>query len=920
MMHRGSKLLGKLLTLMSMLLGIATAPAATTLPAGISQVTSVEGITEYRLDNGLRLLLFPDPSKQTITVNITYLVGSRHENYGETGMAHLLEHMLFKGTPKHPNIPAELTQHGARPNGTTWYDRTNYFETFAATEDNLKWALDLEADRMVNSFVAKKDLDTEMTVVRNEFERGENNPSSVLEERMMSTAYLWHNYGKSTIGARADIENVPIERLQAFYKTYYQPDNAVLLVAGKFDDAKTLGWIKEYFGRIPKPTRVLPTIYTRDPTQDGEREVTLRRTGDVQVVGAAYHVPSGAHADFAALDIIADVLSNKPSGRLYKALVETKQAADVEGWTYQLHDPGMTLMFAEVRQGDSLQTARDTLISTIEGVARTAPTTEEVERARANLLKQIDLNLNASDRIGMTLSEWIGMGDWRLYFLHRDRIRSVTTGDVQRVASTYFKPSNRTVGMFVPTDKPERAEIPATPNITALLKDYKGDAAKAVGEAFDPSPANIDMRTAHSISRTGIKLALLPKQTRGDTVVANLTLRFGNEQNLLGRSAAAELVGGMLMRGTSKHTRQQISDELNRLRARVTITGSATSATANIETTRDKLPAVMKLVAEMLRESNFPANEFATLKQERLSNFEQQRTEPQALGSIALQKHLNPYLKDDVRYVASIEERIADIDSTTLAQVQQFHREFYGAQQGELSVVGSFDATAIKKQFEQLFAGWNNKQAYARVPNVYHDVAAANRRVDTPDKANAAYFAGVQIQVRDDDPDYPALLLGNYMLGGGFLNSRLAVRVRQKEGLSYGVGSQLSASPLDRFGMFMMYAIYAPENVTKLEAVIKEELQRALTQGFTAEEIQAAKSGWLQAQQVSRAQDAELARKLSSYEFFGRKLAWDEALEKQVAALTPEQITAALQRQLNVDKLSIIKAGDFAKGGGTVAK
>src|SRR5687767_14100937 len=247
------------------------AAAASGVPNGVERVTSVEGITEYRLtSNGLKVLLFPDPTKETITVNVTYLVGSAHENYGETGMAHLLEHLVFKGTPRHPNIPQELTAHGSRPNGTTWTDRTNYYETFAATDENLNWALDLEADRMVNSFIRKQDLDSEMTVVRNEFELGENSPFGVLLNRVLSTAYLWHNYGKTTIGARSDLENVPIDRLQAFYKTYYQPDNAVLLIAGKFDEQKTLGLVDKYFSPIPRPSRVLPKSYTAEPTQDGE--------------------------------------------------------------------------------------------------------------------------------------------------------------------------------------------------------------------------------------------------------------------------------------------------------------------------------------------------------------------------------------------------------------------------------------------------------------------------------------------------------------------------------------------------------------------------------------------------------------------------------------------------------------------------
>ncbi len=290
---------------------------------------------------------------------MTYLVGSRHENYGETGMAHLLEHLVFKGTPKHPNIPAELTSHGARPNGTTSFDRTNYFETFAANDENLNWALDLEADRMVNSYIAKKDLESEFSVVRNEMESGENNPFSVLFQKTLATAYQWHNYGKTVIGARSDVENVPIDRLQAFYKRYYQPDNAVLLVAGKFDEAKTLDLVKKYFGVIPKPDRVLPPNYTIEPTQDGERQVTVRRVGDTQTVMAGYHVPSGAHQDAAAVEVLTTILGDTPSGRLYKNLVETKKASSIGGFGFSLKEPSYNLFLAMLRKEDSVDAARD---------------------------------------------------------------------------------------------------------------------------------------------------------------------------------------------------------------------------------------------------------------------------------------------------------------------------------------------------------------------------------------------------------------------------------------------------------------------------------------------------------------------------------------------------------------------------------
>jgi len=886
--------------------------AAAALPKGIERVTAVEGINEYRLANGLRVLMFPDQSKQTITVNMTYLVGSATENYGETGMAHLLEHMVFKGSTKHTNIPQELTSHGSRPNGSTWSDRTNYFETFAASDENLNWALDLESDRMVNSFIAKKDLDSEMTVVRNEFELGENSPFNVLLERSMAASYIWHNYGKTTIGARSDIENVPIERLQAFYRNYYQPDNVVLLVAGKFDEQKTLGLVDKYFSPIPRPTRTLQKIYTVEPTQDGERAVTLRRTGDTQLVQALYHVPAGSHPDFAAIDIIAQILGDTPSGRLHKALVESKKASSVFGFDFQWHDPTLAIFGAEVRQGDSLDAARDALLATIEGITAVPPTKEEVERARSQILKNIELTLNNSDRVGVTLSEFIGAGDWRLYFLHRDRIRKVTPEEVTSVAARYFKPSNRTLGMFIPTAKPDRAEIPATPDLTAALKDYKGDATVAAGEAFDPSPANIEARTARSAAG-GLKLALLQKKTRGGKVVAQMTLRYGDEKSLMNRATAAQVAGGMLMRGTSKHTRQQIQDELDRLKARANVFGGATQAVVTVETTRENLPAVMRLVAEILREPAFPASEFELLKQEQLASIEQNKSEPTQIAFTAFSRTLSPFPKGDVRYITTSDEDVANVNAVTLDQGKQFYQDFYGASNGTLTVIGDFDNAEINKLAEDLFGNWKSPKPFARVPSVYKDVTPLNQSFPTPDKANAFFVAGLNLKIRDDNPDYPALLLGNYMLGGGFLNSRLAARIRQKEGLSYGVGSGINISAFDEFGRFTASAIYAPQNVEKLEAAFKEEIARMLKDGFTAEEVEAAKSGYLQSRQVSRAQDNELANRLNNYLFIGRTLQFDAELDAKLQALTPEQIIAAMRRHIDPAKITIIKAGDFAK-------
>jgi len=686
----------------------------------------------------------------------------------------------------------------------------------------------------------------------------------------------------------------------------------VLLVAGKFDEQKTLGLVDKYFSPIPRPTRTLQKIYTVEPTQDGERAVTLRRTGDTQLVQALYHVPAGSHPDFAAIDIIAQILGDTPSGRLHKALVESKKASSVFGFDFQWHDPTLAIFGAEVRQGDSLEAARDALLTTIEGITATPPTKDEVERARSNILKNIELALNNSDQIGVTLSEFIGAGDWRLYFLHRDRLRKVTPEQVTETAARYFKPSNRTLGMFIPTAKPDRAEIPATPDLAAALKDYKGEATVAAGEAFDPSPANIEARTTRSTAG-GLKLALLQKKTRGGKVVAQMTLRYGDEKSLMNRAPAAQLAGGMLMRGTTKHTRQQIQDELDRLKARANVFGGATQAVVTIETTRENLPAVMRLAAEVLREPAFPASEFELLKQEQLANIEQNKSEPTQVAITAFSRTLSPFPKGDVRYITTSEEDVADINAVTLDQAKQFYQDFYGASNGTLTVIGDFDNAEISKLADDLFGNWKSPKPFARVPSVYKDVPAVNQSFPTPDKANAFFVAGFNLKIRDDNLDYPALLLGNYMLGGGFLNSRLAARIRQKEGLSYGVGSGINISALDEYGRFTANAIYAPQNVEKLEAAFKEEIARMLKDGFTAEEVEAAKSGYLQSRQVSRAQDNELAGRLNNYLFIGRTLQFDADLDAKLQALTPEQIIAAMRRHIDPAKITIIKAGDFGK-------
>ena len=896
----------------ALLVGLfVTAGAQSAVPPGIAQGPIIEGITEHKLANGLTVLLFPDASKPTTTVNVTYEVGSAYENYGETGMAHLLEHLVFKGTPKRGNIMTELGKRGMNFNGSTGWDRTNYFESFTASSESLDWALAMEADRMVNSFIRRSDLDSEMTVVRNEFESGENNPQLVLFGKMLAAAFEWHNYAHTPIGARSDIENVNIERLQAFYRQYYQPDNAVLIVAGKFDPDATLRLIAKYFGAIPKPTRKLRPIYTQEPMQDGEHSVTLRRVGNSRYLGMMFHTVRGAHPDYIATDVLGELLTITPAGRLYKALVETKKATSVDVWQEAQKDPGSIAFFAQIPESDAILPAREAMLATFDNI-RTEPITEaEVARVRAKAAKYYDDVISDPQKLGVALSEAIALGDWRLFFIQRDRYRSVTAADVQRVALDYLKRSNLTVGEFIPDAKPDRAPVPATIDIAALVKDYKGDPAAVAGETFDTTPVNLEARTQRFALPNGMKVALLPKKTRGAAANFALTLHYADEKTAFGQQSVGALAGSMLLRGTAQHNRQEIEDTLDRLRAKVDVHGSETGTSVSGQTFGKELPETLRLVAELLHSPTFPAPELDKLKREGTTALEASRTDPRQIAQRALRRNSNPYPKGDPRYAPTLDEEIAGVQAVTAESVTLFHTQFYGASNAEMAIVGDFDPAAMRVLVTELFGNWKSPGVYARVPNPLLANKPAELKFEAPDKSNAFLIAREALPVNDTSSDYPALLLASYMLGES-PSSRLWERLRQKDGLSYGVGSFFRASSFEPNSSLGLYAIFAPQNLEKIRKGFAEELQSAMNNGFTDAEVKNGKAGVLQERALSRSDDHGVASELVHQAYLGRNWATDGTIDAAIEKLTVADVNAALRKYLKPDQLSYSFAGDFA--------
>ncbi|MCW9027787.1 MAG: insulinase family protein, partial [Kangiella sp.] len=523
---------------------------------------------------------------------------------------------------------------------------------------------------------------------------------------------------------------------------------------------------------------------------------------------------------------------------------------------------------------------------------------------------------NNTQSVALQLTEWVGMGDWRLLFLNRDRIEKVTAEDVQKAAEEYLVDDNRTLALFIPEAQPNRADSIVRvkkEDVKKMLDGYTGREAVAQGEDFDASYENIDNRSVQKTLSNGAKVVFLPKKTRGESVVMTINLDIGNLEDLRNSGVVPSLTSSMLMRGTEKHTREELQAEFDRLKANVSVSGGATSATVRIQTVKENLPKVLSLVEEVLKKPAFDAKELDVLKKQQIVALEQQKQQPQSQVFRQLSQHLNPYDPSHPLYSMSIEEQIEAIKAVEVDNLKAFHSNFIGAKEADIAVVGDFDEESLQLQLDNILGDWNADVGYQRIEQSVADVEAINKFIDTPDKAGAAFAAMTKIAISDQHPDYPALKMANEIFGGGFLNSRLATRLRQKDGLSYGAGSFFNASSKDENAMFGAYAISAPENLPRVELGFKEELERALKDGFTQEELDKARDGVLQNNRIDRSKDSRLVSTLAGNLDLDRTMEWSKQYEDKLKALTLKDVNEAFRRHIKMDNISIIKAGDKAK-------
>lgn len=892
----------------------AAMPAEPGLPPAVSFIASAGSVHEYRLTNGLRVLLVPNDKQATTTINMTYRVGSRMDDYDESGSAHLLEHMVSKGTPTHPMAQLEMGRRGIEFQATTQLDRTSYWFRHLSDEANLSWVLAWQADAMANSSFDQASLDTEKSVIQDEINRSEGSAGRALLRRAMALMYDWHNYGKSVLGLWPDVQNASITNLQRFYRRYYRPDNAVLIVAGKFNTEEVLRGVARYFEAVPRPEHSLEEGRTLDPAQEGERSAVIRRVAGAPLIYAGYHMPSGSHPDFVAAELLSDILGASPGGRLHRSL-PPGLVDRTFGYAWGLADPSP--MFVGVQPADiqKVELARRALLEVLDKVQSQPISEKEFNDAKGRWLGRWRRDSSDLEALVLHLSDASGLGDWKLFFLRRDQVEALTVGDVRRVARERMLRDNRSIVVYQPSPgnsgrvpAPERVDVPA------LLKGFRVATSESSDTQAESAPGQFDERTSVSVLPSGMRVGLLTAASPDRQAHAVLRVHYGDQRSPRGSEVIAGFVGALLDKGGAGLNRDQISARLQKLQAQLDIGANGEVLSVSMKAPSQNLPALISLVGGVLRRPSFPPAAFEELRGQWVAGIKRQRLDTESAIANLMRRHANPHSRGDLRYTPTFEEAADEVGKVTLGEVRSFHRRFYSAAHSEFAVVGSVEWPVVLQALQEQFGGWKQPAAgpapFARVAHPFIAASPANLFLQMPEQRAALMRIEMPMPLNEIHEDYPAILMANSLFGEG-TSSRLWRRLRERDGLSYQAEAQILSAYPDARSMWVVTATFAPHDRLRLEKAVREEVQRIRAEGFDPIELDSAKTGLLNMPAMSRVENEALAAQLANNLHHRRSFSSVRDTDQALQRLTLEQVNSAFKRYIDPDLWVAGWAGNF---------
>ena len=906
---------------------------AQNIPDGYKKIKELGGIEEFKMEsNDLTVLLMEDHSVPVLTFLVTYLVGSKNEVIGTTGATHILEHLMFKGTPtfnkKNGNsIPSTLENIGAVMNANTWTDRTNYFENIPS--DKLELAIHIESDRMRNALILDEDRKSEMTVVRNEFEQGENDPTSALDKEMWATAYFAHPYHHSTIGWKSDIENMPIEKLKEFYNVFYWPNNAVVSVIGDFDKTNTLQLIKNYFGKISRSPHEIPKVYTEEPEQQGPRRVVVKRAGQLGVVGVGYKSPPGLHEDAFEFLVIENILTAGKTSRLYKSIIDKNLGVSAATGYVPFKDAGLFPIYVTLAPGIKHEDVEKVILDEIEKLKNEGVTKDEVDRAISQISAQTIYGRDGSFSIADQLYEFIAKGDWTAYVTFLDKIKLITPEDVQKVGKKYFVEDKSVTGYFIPKSGGEET---AEAEASNFIKEKSGFNYRNNGEEFvetgdesliqtsenqntilendvsqNPSPAK-----GREVKREKIEGIDVVTVKTGVQNVVTFTGSFiaGDYYSPENNCAVADLTARMLDKGTTKNDKFALAEKLGNLGAQIAFGVGTHTVTFNGKCLKNDVEEVINLLAEQLRNPAFSEEEFNKLKTQFAGQMKQNLDDPNTQAFNELNRILFP--ENHPNHAPKTETIIADIEKTTLAEVKDFYKKFYGPESMIFVAVGDIDNAQIQKSIETSFGGWNGgikPKQFDAAPKVKGQKAI----VTIKDKASTSLMVGQATQLKKSDPDYIPLHFANYVLGGNF-TARLMYKIRDDEGLTYGIYS-FHTNDIQADGGWYIQGAFNPSLLQKGLESTNREIKNWIEKGITEEELENKKSTIVGQFKVQLSTTNGIANQIHSFLQRGFDVDYLEEYPKLIESLTLEQVNKAIKKYINPENIVTVMAGSIDENG-----
>jgi zinc protease len=918
-----------LLSLVSMGDALPAAP----LPANVEFVATLGLFSKYRLkSNGMPIYLAQNRAAPVATFMVVYHVGSRNEAPGSTGSAHLLEHMLsYKSTANfgkangHRTIQDVLHATGADWNMTTWYDRMNGYSTLPA--QHLELAMKIEAERLGRGLILDEERQPEMSVVRNEYEIGENNPSEALLKAVIGAAIVAHPYHWDPIGYRSDIEAVPTAKLREHYKNFFWPNNAEAILVGDFDTEKALAMFEREFGSFAAAPRPIPRVITVEPPQEGERRVIVKRPGQVGIVQAAYVRPGALDPDFVPLDVLATILTDSLNSRLYQALVETQLASSVSSTNNAFRDPFVTLFEAVVAPGATHQKTEDALKAALDDVANNGLTDQEVRRAQKQIEVRVIRSRDGTYNLAASLGEAIASANWAWWEGYIDAMNRVTAADVQRVAAKYLTPDRATIGWFVAADSMERpvarelatsgptraaAAVPTSSNANATglatTPTFPGPSGRTAAVIAADAPP-FAKRTLRRIFKNGMTLDVVENHAV-PTIAVQATILAGTISAPVEKPALAPLTGAMLDRGTISNDKRAIAEALDAVGAQIDFAVTFSEATAKAVGLARDTKLLLEILADELKHPAFDTEEIAKAKA--------------TTKTIVLQNAENTSLRaaDRMRNIVyppghpyrapPPDEMLASLALLTRGEIVQFHREFYNGSSLILAISGDVNAHEIAAMVESLFGDIpKGKRPVFKQPRTAPR-EPTSEVVTVRGKANMNLIYGAASGLAIVDPDYEASLIANAAVGQDALSSRIGTRLRDMEGLSYDLASNFELSDvLD--GVWTVNVAVAPVNLKQALASTKDEFEKFCHGLITDDEIAMQKAFLAGNYQVGLGTNAGIAAALTMAEKFGYGPAYLDEFPKRIRKVTREEVNAAIKAHLHPDKLNLVIAGDLER-------